>query len=319
MTAIASSWSRPTQGSSRSRRPSTISTRAHAALAWTLTATVPIVAIALAGSVWVLVGRTLRPVEAIRSEVATIGGEALDRRVPVSAIDDEIAELARAMNEMLDRVERATTRQSEFAADASHELRSPLARIRAELEVDLAHPGGADPQATHRSVLEEVDGLQRTVDDLLLLARSSGSPPVLRAVDLAELVEAEIGGGHEIRATLTTSGATEMRGDERQLQRVVRNLHENVLRFAADRIDIAVTESSDSVVLRVADDGPGIPEADRARVFERFVRLDAARTAGGGTGLGLAIVGDIVRRHDGQVAALAASHGACIEVRLPRG
>ena len=123
---------------------------------------------------WVLVGRTLRPVERIRAEVAGIGGTDLDRRVPVPAGDDEVSRLATTMNDMLARVERAQARQRRFVADASHELRSPMTRMRTELEVDLAHPDTADPEATHRSVLEEVVGLQQLVDDLLVLARSDG-------------------------------------------------------------------------------------------------------------------------------------------------
>ncbi len=125
---------------------------------------------------WWLVGRTLRPVEAIRAGVGEIGGSDLHRRVPVPPGDDEVARLARTMNDMLGRVESSAERQQRFVADASHELRSPLTRIRSELEVDLAHPAGADPTATHRSVLDEVDGLQRLVDDLLLLARIDGDP-----------------------------------------------------------------------------------------------------------------------------------------------
>ncbi len=137
------------------------------ALVTSLTIAVPLVAAVLDALVWWLVGPTLRPVEAIRAEVAAIGGSALDRRVPQPGCDDEIARLARTMNAMLDRVESAARRQQRFVADASHELRSPLTRIRSELEVDLAHLDEADPATTHRSVLDEALGLQRLVEDLL--------------------------------------------------------------------------------------------------------------------------------------------------------
>ena len=126
-----------------------------------LSIAVPLAAGVLAAVIWFLVGRTLRPVEEIRAEVAAIGGSELHRRVPVPEGDDEIVRLARTMNNMLERVDEASVRQRRFVADASHELRSPLTRMRSELEVDLAHPDGADPTATLESVLEEVVGLQR--------------------------------------------------------------------------------------------------------------------------------------------------------------
>ena len=146
-----------------------------ATLRQSLVIAVPVAAAVLALLTWVLVGRTLRPVERIRAEVAGIGGADLDRRVPVPAGDDEVSRLATTMNDMLARVERAQGRQRRFVADASHELRSPMTRMRTELEVDLAHPDTADLEATHRSVLEEVVGLQQLVDDLLVLARSDGA------------------------------------------------------------------------------------------------------------------------------------------------
>ena len=129
----------------------------------------------LAALVWALAGRTLRPVEAIRREVARIGATDLRRRVPVPPGDDEVARLARTMNAMLDRVEGASERQRRFVGDASHELRTPLARMRSEIEVDLAHPDRADLVATHHSVLDEAVGMQRLVDDLLRLARADGT------------------------------------------------------------------------------------------------------------------------------------------------
>ena len=158
-----------------------------------LSIAVPFAAGVLAALIWLLVGRTLRPVEQIRAEVAAIGGTELHRRVPVPEGDDEIVRLARTMNDMLQRVDEASARQRRFVADASHELRSPLTRMRSELEVDLAHPNTADPVATHQSVLEEVTALQRLVDDLLLLARNSAltaPPPDRQApVDLGAIVD----------------------------------------------------------------------------------------------------------------------------------
>jgi signal transduction histidine kinase len=281
---------------------------AAAALSRALWITVPAVVVLLGGVVWWLVGRTLRPVAAIRDEVDRIGAGALDRRVPVPASQDEIADLATTMNAMLGRVETATRRQQQFVADASHELRSPLTRVRAELEVDLAHPDRSDPAATHRSVLAETIALQRLVDDLLHLARhDAGALPARRdAVDLDDLVLRE---GDRLRASgdrrvdLHAVSAAQVIGDRDQLARAVRNVADNAARHASTTVTFALAEIDGTAVLTVADDGPGIPAPDRERVFERFARLDDARSAAaGGTGLGLAITREIVERHGGRVA-----------------
>jgi signal transduction histidine kinase len=275
------------------------------ALAGSLSVAVPLVALLLAALVWWLVGRTLRPVEAIRTEVADIGGADLDRRVPEPGTDDEIARLARTMNGMLDRVEDAARRQQRFVADASHELRSPLTRIRSEIEVDLAHPDTADPTATHRSVRDEAIGLQRLVDDLLHLARSDAGAVTHRVedVDLDDVVlRLARRMAADGRVTVDTSGVTgaQVRGDGDQLARAIGNLTENAVRHAAGTVTLTLAERDGSAVLSVADDGPGIPPAEHERVFDRFSRLDDARhSVTGGTGLGLAIARDIVERHGG--------------------
>jgi signal transduction histidine kinase len=282
---------------------------------------VPVVVLLLAALTWWLVGRTLRPVEAIRSEVEAISGRELHRRVPVPPTDDEVGRLARTMNEMLDRVDRSAQRQQRFVADASHELRSPLARMRAEVEVDLAHPATADLEATHRSVLEETAGLQALVDDLLLLARSDASAPPARREEVAldDIVRR-----HALRTTreavaMDVDRVTPARtvGDRAALDRAVGNLLDNAVRHATNRVVVELREASGVVELTIADDGPGIPAADRQRVFDRFAQLDEARHDGG-TGLGLAIVQDIVRRHDGDVTVDPThSPGARFVVRLP--
>jgi signal transduction histidine kinase len=279
-----------------------------AVLAQSVMVVVPAAAALLGLVVWWLVGRTLRPVEAIRREVAEIGGSDLRRRVPVPDTDDEIARLARTMNDMLVRVDLAAERQRRFIADASHELRSPLARIRSELEVDLAHPEAADFASSHRSVLEETTGLQRLVDDLLHLARSdAGVPTSVRQepVDLDDIVLRNV---QRLRAarngSIDISGVTaaQVVGDVDQLSRAVANLIDNAARHARSNIAITLAEHDGQAVLTVTDDGPGIPPEQRERVFERFTRLDDARSAAtGGTGLGLAIVRDVVERHHGSV------------------
>ncbi len=292
-------------------------------LAVSLVIALPLVVLVLAGLVWWLVGRTLQPVEAIRAEVAEIRGGALDRRVPVPPTTDEIAGLARTMNDMLDRVEDASRRQQAFVADASHELRSPLTRLRTTMEVELSQPD-ADLRATLTSALEEVEGLQRLVDDLLTLARSDAGapagPPV--PVDLDDVVLREA--RHLREATslrVDTSGvsAGHLRGDPAQLTRLVRNLCDNAARHASSMVRLGVGENGGRVRLSVEDDGPGLGGADLERIFERFTRLDESRAAtGGGTGLGLAIVRDIAARHGGTARAEArAGGGLRLVVELP--
>jgi signal transduction histidine kinase len=285
---------------------------------------VPLVVVALALLVWWLVGRTLRPVDAIRSEVADIGGSDLDRRVPVPSGDDEIARLARTMNGMLDRLEESALRQQRFVADASHELRSPLTRIRTELEVDVAHPETADMAATHRSVLEETAGLQRLIDDLLQLARSDARAVSLRreVVDLDVML---LRLAHRVRADgrvavdATGIGSARVVGDGDLLARAVANVVDNATRHAARSVELDLTDRNGEAVLTVTDDGPGIPAAERRRVFDRFSRLDDARsTRDGGTGLGLAIAKEIVESHGGTISVEGpATGGARFVIRLP--
>jgi len=287
---------------------------------------IPAVVALLAALMWWLVGRTLRPVDAIQREVAAISGADLHRRVPQPGGDDEIARLARTMNTMLGRVERASARQQRFVADASHELRSPLTRIRSELEVDLAHPETASPSRTHASLLEETVALQQLVDDLLHIARSDdGAAPRRSAlVDLDDLVLREAARLREdarVKLDVSRVSAAQVRGDPDQLRRVIRNLADNAERHAASTVTFALEERAGHAHLTVADDGPGIPVVERERIFERFARLDDARTrASGGTGLGLAIVRDLVERHGGTVSAeVAGTPGAALVVRLPLG
>jgi signal transduction histidine kinase len=272
-----------------------------AGLVRTLALLVPAATVVLAAVVWVLVGRTLRPVERIRTEVAAIGLDELDRRVPQPAGDDEIARLASTMNEMLERLDQANQRQQRFVADASHELRTPLTRIRAELELDERHPDRADPAATRRKVLRDVGALQRLVDDLLLLARNDARVRTADAlVDLDDLVleEAEAFRGVDVGNV----SAAQVRGDAAALRRVVRNLVDNATRHARRRVAVTLGERGDRARLIVEDDGEGIPPERRAEVFERFARLDDARTpTEGRTGLGLAIVRAVVTQHGGSV------------------
>lgn len=273
-----------------------------------LAATVPVVVAVLAALVWWLVGRTLRPVELIRSEVADISGTDLQRRLPVPDQADEIARLTETMNQLLDRIDHAGRRQRQFVADASHELRTPLTRIRTELEVDQNQPALADLAATHAAVLEEAIGVQELLDNLLFLARSDEKqhqPTRQDAVDLDDIVlrEASLNRTDTPVAidTSAVSGA-HLTGDPSQLTRIVRNLLSNAIRHAEDQVAIALTETGNVITLTVTDDGPGVAAGATERIFERFGRADDARTRDdGGSGLGLAIVRDIARRHGGDV------------------
>jgi signal transduction histidine kinase len=279
-------------------------------LATSLAVAIPLLLVVLAALIWWLVGRTLSPVEAMRTEVADIGATGLHRRVPQPDGDDEIARLATTMNTMLDRVEDATRRQQRFVADASHELRSPLTRMRSELEVDIAHPDRADLAATHRSILDETTHLQRLVDDLLQLARADALGTTAEGgrrepVDLDDIVLRDarrLRADSRVQVDLSGVSAAQVLGDPDQLTRAVRNLIDNAARHASTTVMLALTEHDHTAVLTVADDGPGIPPEQHERAFERFTRLDDARSATtGGTGLGLAITRDIIERHGGSI------------------
>jgi signal transduction histidine kinase len=282
------------------------------ALRRSLLVAVPVSTAVLAALVWWLVGRVIRPVEAIRAEVDRISASRLDRRVPEPATTDEIARLAHTMNAMLDRLDLSAERQRRFVADAAHELRSPLARIRAELEVDAAHPDSADLRATHASVLEGAVTLQRLVDDLLLLARGdSGAlrPGSAGPVDLDDVVDRAVRMQADPRVDARGVAPVQVVGDPEQLERAVRNLLDNAVRHARERITLTVNEVPGGVELAVTDDGPGVPPASAERIFERFARLDGARSVGdGGAGLGLAIARDIAERHGGSLSL--SPHGA---------
>lgn len=298
-------------------------------LAWLLLAALPVIVGGVAALVWWLVGRTLRPVEAIRAEVARLSADDLHRRVPVPGTGDEIDRLAVTMNRMLARLETARVRQDRFVADASHELRTPLARMIAELEVDEAHPWTSDPARARAAQLAHARSLADLVDALLTLARQDafedGTPSGAAAVDVDDVVLAEVAAAVvPPGVVLDASGVSgaQLRIPARVASIVVRNLLDNALRHAASRVDVSVADDSGEVRLTVCDDGPGIPEHLRTVIFDRFTRLDEARSAdGGGRGLGLAIVADLVHRCGGRVSAQArpgGRSGACFVVVFAR-
>ncbi|MFG2616551.1 ATP-binding protein [Streptomyces sp. NPDC048507] len=274
---------------------------------------------------WRVTGRALRPVEAIRAEVAAISDRGLHRRVPVPPTRDEVARLAETVNATLDRLESSGIRQRRFIADASHELRSPITVLRTQLEVALAV---RDPQLWPELIggaLEDVERLQQLASDLLLLARIDAAQPVAAVrLDLGDVVgdavAARLGDRVPVRSSLAAGVAVE--GSGLWLTRVVTNLLDNAQRFADGGVEVTlgVTGGADArtAVLEVRDDGPGIAPADRERVFERFARLDDARSRDhGGAGLGLAIARDLTAHHGGTLTAEDSPRGARLVVRLP--
>jgi signal transduction histidine kinase len=283
----------------------------------------PTLLLLVAATTWMAAGRALAPVEAIRAEVAEISMRALDRTVPEPATTDEVGRLARTMNQMLERLRGSAARQRQFVSDASHELRSPLAGMRAELEVALAHKEDADWPGTAGDVLEDLGRLQRLVDQLLVLARLDESAPVAadRSVDLDDLVLREARRARErdgLVVDIRGVSAGRVRGDPDRLRQVVRNLVDNAARHARSKVTLGLQAEAGSAVLTVADDGPGIPAAERERIFERFTRLDEARASdSGGYGLGLAITREIVAAHGGTVEAEDPPVGARLVVHLP--
>ncbi|RAJ36786.1 signal transduction histidine kinase [Kitasatospora sp. SolWspMP-SS2h] len=273
---------------------------------------------------WRATGRALRPVEAIRSEVAAIGDRDLDRRVPEPGGDDEVSHLAHTMNAMLDRLEAAGLRQRRFIADASHELRSPLAVLRTQLEVAHTHPDPAVRADLVAGALQDTDRLQSLATDLLLLARldATGHDGPEEDVDLADLVRtnAESRDARPHRITLDLADGLTTTGNPMWLGRLLTNLLDNAQRHArtAVAVRLALDPATGTAIVDVANDGSVIAPADREKVFERFTRLDDARSRDdGGTGLGLSIARDIATLHGGTLTVEDTTVGATFRLRLP--
>jgi signal transduction histidine kinase len=286
---------------------------------------------------WMVTGWTLRPVEELRRGAEEIAGKAGARRLPLPVAQDEVHRLAETLNRMLARLEAGRERQRAFVADAAHELRSPLASVRTQLEV--AHrlgPASMDAEVIE-DLLTETDRMSRLVSDLLLLARLDEDQIAgmrraaerrevvdlsLIAADVAERVE-----GGRVPVEVDAGDSVLVDGDPDALLRVLSNLVDNAVRHARSRVRVVCRAGSGAggslAEVTVTDDGPGIAVGDRERVFARFTRLDDARDRdAGGAGLGLAIVREVVRAHGGTVTLDAADAGAVdpglvATVRLP--
>jgi signal transduction histidine kinase len=274
---------------------------------------VPFLLVLAGGTVWLVVGRALRPVEKIRGAVTAITSADLSQRVPEPGTDDEIGRLARTMNDMLARLEDAAAQQRRFVADASHELRSPLTAIRTGLEVGLSHPDRAPwPQIAGRAV-RQAQRLEQLIAQLLVLAKADAyqlaarRQPVDLAALLADLAATPAPG---ISIELSVPPGTTTAGNPEDLSRMFRNLLDNAVRYARRRVLITAATGPDGTIVEIADDGPGIPASERERVFGRFVRLDASREqASGSAGLGLAIAREIASAHGATIVLTEAADG----------
>jgi signal transduction histidine kinase len=300
--------------------------RAVDALGGTLTVALPAIVLLVGLATWVLVGRALRPVEAMRREVETITAGRLDARVPEPETADEVGRLARTLNSMLTRLELAADHQQRFIADASHELRTPLANVATALDVARADPMDANWEEVAEDIADQNRRMTALVADLLLIAHTEQARPTNREViDLHEIVTRAARTVCQTNRPGTTIevevpvGAALGLGREDQLGRVFTNLLDNARRHAASEVRVTFDDGGDTVEVTVLDDGPGVPLDERERIFEPFVRLDDHRTrADGGSGLGLAIVHDLVALAGGSVFITdAIPHGAAFHVRLP--
>lgn len=258
-------------------------------------------------TVWLVVGRSLRPVERIRAAVTEITDANLARRVPLPRADDEIGALARTMNDMLARLDDAAERQRRFVADASHELRSPLTAIRTSLQVGLAHPDKAPWPGIATRASRQAERLEALINQLLLLAKSDSRRLAERRrdIDIGELladVLATTPARDGVRVRAEPSPGVVVNGDPEALARVARNVIDNAVRHARHSVLVRTSTTPGGIRIVISDDGPGVPVAERERVFDRFVRLDAGREhASGSTGLGLAITREIVVAHSGTI------------------
>lgn len=272
---------------------------------------------------WFLTSRSLRAVDDLRAEVDEITATAdLSRRVGEPGAGDEYVRLAATMNRMLGRLEANEQQQLRFVADAAHELRSPLASINAQIDVELAHPETAEWAATAVAVRRDSARLQRIVEDLLSLARAPVATVDSSLVDLDDIAfgqAATVVRPKHVRIDVSGVQATTVRGSADQIERIVVNLLSNAVRHASSVVQISTIAMAGTVSLVVDDDGEGIAEADRDAIFDRFVRLDTARSRDrGGTGLGLALARELTVAHGGTLIVGASPiGGARFVMELP--
>lgn len=289
-------------------------------LAWSWGGIALLVLLAVATTTRLAVGSALRPIERIRAEFADITTHALHRRVPLPHSRDEVNQLAVTMNTTLDRLERAIDQHRQFVADASHELRGPIAALRTELELAVDHPTRTDWPVSARDALSDARRLEHLTDDLLFLARMDADEPARNTdVDLTTTLTELARRRPAVRTHLPASPVT-VHGSAPHLQRLLTNLLDNAGRHSRHHVDAHLQVSEETVTIHIDDDGNGIAPANRDRIFDRFTRLDDARTRDhGGAGLGLAIARDIAHRHTGTLQiGDAPTGGARFTLQLPQ-
>ncbi|RVX42650.1 signal transduction histidine kinase [Nonomuraea polychroma] len=271
-----------------------------------------------AGSAWILVGLALRPVEAIRRQIAQVTVTDLSMRIPEPSGRDAIALLARTANETLSRLQEAVDHQRHFASMVTHELRTPLTGLRAQLEEALLY-SDVDPRLAVEDALSTLDRCQLIIDEMLALTRLRTSPHEPQRVDLTALVEEEAAQRDpKVPIHVHADETVEVCGNPVQLAEVVVNLLVNAQRHAHTCVDVSVAGADGQATVSVLDDGAGIDPADRERVFTPFVRLSAGRQRDPqGSGLGLAISRAIAQAHQGTLTVEDSPRGAKFVLRLP--
>ena len=280
----------------------------------------PIALLLASAAGYLLAGFALRPVESMRRRAAEISADRPGERLPVPETGDELERLGETLNAMLDRLEAALKRERGLVADAGHELRTPLAILRTELEVAVRQAGSVDElkEAIGRSV-QEVDRLSQLAEDLLVIARSEdgGLPLRVERVDIDELFagvlrRVELRARAEGKQVAAERAQAAVQGDRVRLEQALVNLVDNALRYGGASIELAARGTE----LHVLDDGPGFPADFLGRAFERFSRADTARGRGG-AGLGLAIARTIADAHGGSAHAANRARGADVWLSLP--
>jgi signal transduction histidine kinase len=291
---------------------------------------VPVVVVLLGVVMWLLVGRAIGRLDRIRAEVDQISDANLDARVAGDGVADEVGRLAATMNAMLERLDEAAQRQRDFVADVSHDLQSPLAAQRVALEVALTRPEAIDVDRLRGEVLGATADMERLVSDLLTVARiDAGTTSVPALMDLDSLVLEEAARARtsaKVQIETTGVSAAPAYANPDDIRRVARNLLDNAVAHARSRVVLTVDNIDPDVsgngvgswaCLMVADDGPGVPVDDQARIFDRFYRAESARPRDGGSGLGLSIARGLAERNDGLLNLVEAPAGTAIRLLLP--
>jgi heavy metal sensor kinase len=297
-----------------------------------LTAMLPLGLVLAGGGGWLLARRSLRPIALMTQTAQRISAFHLSERLEESGTGDELDQLARTLNESLERLDESFHQMRQFSADASHELQTPLTVLKGEIEVALRSPrSNEEYRNTLKSALEEIDRLARLVEGLLLLARAdSGVLQIDRqSVDLPDLirrVHSELTDTAKERGVdleKVTEESVKVSGDPILLRQLVQNLVHNGLKYTprGGHVTVSCRRDNESALLEVSDTGQGVPEPEQERIFQRFYRATEARSdRGGGAGLGLSIVRSIAEVHGGEVSVLShPGKRSRFTVRLPLG